>query len=59
MTKVFSLQLLQYLPIQTSSNWFIIAFIISGLVVTNPDSKLRVFSPLMPNPAPVRFAEPA
>lgn len=54
----FSLQLLQYFPIQTSSNWFMIALTISGLSVTKPASKFRVFSPLIPNPAPVRFAEP-
>jgi hypothetical protein len=54
----FRLQLLQYLPIQTSSNWFIMALTISGVVVTKPDSKLRVFALFIPNPAPVRFAEP-
>lgn len=55
---VFRLQLLQNAPIQTSSNW-VAAFLTNPLLLLKtPASKLRVFSPFMPSPAPVKFAEP-
>ena len=54
----FLLQFLQCFPIQTSSNWFMACSTSSGLSVRMPASKLRVPSPFMPMPAPVRLALP-
>ena len=56
--KSFRLHALQCLPIQTSSNWFMACSTSSGLSVRMPASKLRVPSPFMPMPAPVRLALP-
>ena len=56
--KSLRLQSLQKEPIHTSSNCCIALSTRSGSVVSMPDSKLRVFSPFIPSPAPVRFAEP-
>ena len=44
--------------IQTLSNCSAAFFTNFLLVLRIPASKLRVFSPFMPRPAPVRFAEP-
>lgn len=54
----FRLHALQCLPIQTASNWFMACSTSSGLSVRMPASKLRVPSPFMPMPAPVRLALP-
>ena len=56
--KSLRLQVLQCLPIQTSSNWSIAFATISGSSVRMPASKLRVPSAFMPMPAPVRLALP-
>lgn len=44
--------------IQTQSNCSAAFFTKSLLLLRTPASKLRVFLPFIPRPAPVRFAEP-
>ena len=56
--KSLRLQVLQNLPIHTSSNWFMACSTISESSVRMPDSKLRVPSAFIPMPAPVRLALP-
>ena len=43
---------------QTLSNCSVAFFTKSLLLLRTPASKLRVFSPFIPSPAPVRLAEP-
>ena len=56
--KSLRLHLAQWVPCQTLSRWSAAASTKEGSSVRIPASKLRLPSPFMPMPAPVRLAEP-